>query len=151
MLTEPGVNPLRDGPARWRVHESRWPPAENPHEPDALGACCPPPADLAAQPLQWRRMPHIERVTEHARLHADPVQPLSDGLSLVRGVLGVPAARQDNHMRADHLMSVHRLFSATMIIAKSPQRIRMLTAPASPEGQQSPSSRAERADNLWFV
>jgi len=72
------------------------------HEPDALGAFGPSPADLGPHGLQRHRVPHVERVTEHAGLDADLAEPGSHGLGFVRSVLGVPAAGQDDHVRAGH-------------------------------------------------
>jgi len=71
-----------------------------PDEPDALGTCGPPAADLGAQRVQRRRVPDVDRVAEHARLHAHLAEPAGHRLGFVRGVLGIPAAGQDDHVRA---------------------------------------------------
>jgi len=73
-----------------------------PYEPDALGAFGPPTADLSAQRVQRCRVPDVERIAEHARLHAYLAKPAGHWLGFVRSVFGVPAAGQDDHVRAAH-------------------------------------------------
>ncbi len=70
-----------------------------PHEPDALRASGPPAADLSAQRVQRRRVPDVERIAEHARLHAQLAEPAGHRLGFVRCVFGIPAAGQHDHVR----------------------------------------------------
>ncbi len=70
-----------------------------PYEPDALRAFGSPAADLSAERVQRHRVPDIERVAEYARLHADLSQPADHWLGFVASVIGVPASRQDDHVR----------------------------------------------------
>jgi len=74
-----------------------------PDEPDALRPRRPLAADLGAQRVQRRRVPDVERIAEHARLHADLAEPAGHRLGFVRSVRGITAARQDDHVGAGHL------------------------------------------------
>src|SRR6202034_1550027 len=47
---------------------------------------------------QRRRVPDVERIAEHARLHAELPEPPGDRLGLVRSVLGISAAGEDDHV-----------------------------------------------------
>src|SRR2546430_8583827 len=72
------------------------------YEANALCTSGPPAADLSAQRVQWRRVPDVERITEHARLHAYLAEPPGHRFGFVRSVFGIPAAGQDDHVRAVH-------------------------------------------------
>jgi hypothetical protein len=90
------------GAGREGGHPGQVTARREPDEADALGACFPAAADLGAQRVQRRRVPDVERVAEHARLHADLAEPAGDRLGFVRSVGGVPAAGHDDHVGAGH-------------------------------------------------
>jgi GAF domain-containing protein len=75
--------------------------SREPHKPDALCASRPPTADLGAQRVKRHRISDIERVAEHARLHAYLGEPPGHRLGFVRSVHGVPATGQDDHVGTD--------------------------------------------------
>jgi hypothetical protein len=72
-------------------------------EPDPLRTSSSPTGDLSAERLQRHRVPDVERVAEHACLHAYFAEPPGHRLGFVRSVCGVPAAGQDDHVRAGRI------------------------------------------------
>jgi len=77
----------------------QMPSGGEPHQADALRALGPPIPDLGPQRVQRHRMADVERIAEHARLHAYLAEPAGHRLGLVRGVHRIPAAGQDDHVR----------------------------------------------------
>jgi len=92
------------GPGAWREggQPGQVTSCGEAYETDALCTLFPSAADLSAQRVQRRRVPDVERITEHARPHAYLAEPPGHWLGFVRGVLGIPAAGQDDHVRAGH-------------------------------------------------
>jgi hypothetical protein len=88
-----------------------------PHEPDALCTCRPPTGDLSAQRVQRHGVPDVERIAERARLHAYLDQPPGHWLGFVRSVFGIPAAGQDDHVRAGRFRASFRHWLFSLMLA----------------------------------
>lgn len=77
------------------------------HDPDRVGTLVPQAPDLGLKCRERRGMPRVERIPEHARLQAQPAQPIDDRLGLVSGMHLITAPWQHDHMRR-HLIVLFR-------------------------------------------
>lgn len=76
------------------------------HQTDAVRPTRAAAPDLGTEGMERYWVSGVERIAEDTRLHTEPAEPIDDRFRLVRRMLGVPTAREDDHVHSCHWRSL---------------------------------------------